>query len=183
MMRTAMRKTRASLSRFAGCERGLSAIEFALVAPIMITTYFGAYEMCDILVANRKVTSVAAATTDLVAQATQIANPDINNIFNAASAIMYPYNANVLEITVSSVNTDGAGVTKIAWSDAQNTTARAPGSTYTLPAGLATPGGSVIMTEVKFTYATPIGTFVTSGITFSDKFYQRPRRVTVIPRV
>ncbi|MFO1186050.1 MAG: TadE/TadG family type IV pilus assembly protein [Alphaproteobacteria bacterium] len=178
-----MRKLRASLGRFAGCQRGLSAIEFALVAPIMITTYFGAFEMCDILVANRKVTNVAAATTDLVAQATQIADADMTNIFNAATAIMTPYDAGVLQITVSSVNTDAGGQTKIAWSDALHTTARAVGSSYTLPTGLATPGGSIIMTEVSFTYSTPIGTFVTNGITFSDKFYQRPRRVTVIPRV
>lgn len=178
-----MHTLRAKLARFAGCRSGLSAVEFALVAPIMITTYFGACEMCDILLANRKVTNVAAATTDLVAQATQIANADMTNIFNAATAIMAPYNVNALEITVSSVNTDASGNTKIGWSDALHTTARAPGSAYTLPTGLATPGGSIIMTEVKFTYATPIGTFVTNGITFTDKFYQRPRRVTVIPRV
>jgi Flp pilus assembly protein TadG len=171
------------LCRFARSESGLSALEFALVAPIMITTFFGAYEMCDVLLADRKATNVAATTTDLVAQATQIADADITNIFNAATAIMEPYDPTILEITVSSITADAQGNTKVAWSDALHTTAHTEGANFTLPLGLVSPGGSVIVSEVRYTYATPLGQFVTNGITVSDKFYQRPRRVTVIPRI
>jgi Flp pilus assembly protein TadG len=171
------------LRRFARNESGLSALEFALVAPIMITTYFGAFEMCDVLLADRKATSVAATTTDLVAQATQIADADITNIFNAATAIMAPYDPNILQITVSSITADAQGNTKVAWSDALHTAAHAQGANFTLPAGLISPGGSVIVSEVRYTYATPLGQFVKNGITVSDKFYQRPRRITVIPRI
>jgi Flp pilus assembly protein TadG len=171
------------LRRFARSESGLSALEFALVAPIMITTFFGAYEMCDVLLADRKATNVAAVTTDLVAQATQIADADITNIFNAATAIMVPYDVNILQITVSSITADAQGNTKVAWSDALHTTAHAAGANFTLPPGLVSPGGSVIVSEVRYTYATPLGQFVTNGITVSDKFYQRPRRTTIIPRI
>jgi Flp pilus assembly protein TadG len=170
-------------TRLARDRSGLSAVEFALIAPLMITTYFGAYEMCDVLLMDRKVTNVAAATTDLVAQATQIANSDIQNIFNAATPIMSPYALANLKIIVSSVTPDANGNPKVAWSDAYNATARAPGSSITLPTGVLIAGASVIVSEVTYTYSTPIGQFVTSGMTVNDQFYERPRRVAVIPRV
>jgi len=171
------------LLRFARHQNGLSAIEFALVAPIMITIYFGAYEMCDVLLMDRKVTNVAAVSTDLIAQETQITNSDMTNIFNAATPIMAPYDLTNLQIVVSSVTPDNNGNPKVAWSDAYHGTARAPGSSITLPAGILQAGASIIVSEVVYTYATPIGQFVKSGMTVSDQFYQRPRHVTVIPRI
>jgi Flp pilus assembly protein TadG len=169
--------------RFASNDSGLSALEFALIAPIMITIYFGAYEMCDVLLVDRKVTNVAAATTDLVAQALQVANSDITDIFTASSAIMVPYNLTNLTVIVTSVVADAQGVTKVGWSDAYHGTAHAVGSTFSVPVGLVQAGGSVIVSEVTYAYATPFGMFVTSGINMSDKFYERPRRLNQIPRV
>ena len=169
--------------RFLRDRRGLSALEFALVAPLMITTYFGAFEMCDILLVNRKVTNVAAATADLVAQANQIADADISNIFNAATPIMSPYTLTNLQIVVSSVTPDVNGNPKVAWSETFQGTARAKGSTITLPNGVLLTGASVIVSEVTYTYQTPVGEFVTHGMTMTDKFYERPRRVAVIPRI
>ncbi len=49
--------------------------------------------------------------------------------------------------------------------------------------GILITGASVIVSEVTYTYSTPIGQFVTNGMTVTDKFYERPRRVAVIPRV
>ena len=162
---------------------GMSAVEFALIAPIMIATYFGAYEICDVLLVDRKVTDICAATTDLVAQANQISNTVIAEIFHATGASITPYTLTNLQIKVTSVIANAAGNTTVAWSDGYHTTARAVGSSYTLPAGLISPGGSVIMSEVTYTYSTPIGQFVTSGLTISDSFFQKPRLVIQIPRV
>lgn len=171
------------MPNFAHNESGLSALEFALVAPIMITIYFGAFEMCDVLLMDRKVTNLAAAATDLVAQATQIADADMTNIFNAATPIMEPYDLGSLTVIVTSVVPDSNGNPTIAWSDAYNGTAHTPGQAFALPAGILQTGASVIVSEVTYTYSTPIGQFVKSGMTVSDRFYERPRRVTVIPRV
>ena len=170
------------LMRFLACEAGVSAVEFALIAPIMITTYFGASELCNLLLADRKVTNVTAATTDLVAQALQISDSGMNDIFTASSAIMQPYPLSSLQIVVTSAVADANGNVTVGWSDAYNAGAYSPGSAFVLPDGLIQPGGSVIVTEVHYTYDSPIGEFWTGGFTVNDTFYQRPRRVMQIAR-
>lgn len=164
------------------CESGVSAVEFALIAPVMITTYFGASELCNLLLCDRKVTNVTAATTDLVAQALQVSDANIADIFTASSAIMEPYPLASLQIIVTSAVADADGNVTVGWSDGYNTPAHMQGTAFTLPDGLIQPGGSVIVTEVRYTYDLPIGEFWTDGFTVNDTFYQRPRRVMQIIR-
>ena len=171
------------LNAFQQDARGVSAVEFALIAPMMITVYFGAVEMSNVLLADRKVTSVASATTDLVAQAVQINDDEIDDIFQATSAIMEPYDPSTVEIVVASINMDIDGNTTVGWSDAFNATALIEGAPYALPAGIAQPGGSIVVTTVRYSYATTIGEFLTNGISVEDTFYQRPRRVMRVLRI
>ncbi|MAC38359.1 MAG: pilus assembly protein TadE, partial [Oceanicaulis sp.] len=56
------------LHRFWRDCRGLSAVEFALIAPVMILLYLGAVDLSLVLSIDRKVTSAASALADLVAQ-------------------------------------------------------------------------------------------------------------------
>jgi hypothetical protein len=75
------------------------------------------------------------------------------------------------------------GVTKVAWSDALHTSPRAVGSNITIPAGLVPPNQSIVLAEINFTYKTLVGMFLTSGITVSDNFYQKPRKTIAVQRV
>lgn len=170
------------IRRLLSCNSGIAAVEFALIAPLMITTYFGASELCNLLLADRKVTNVTAATTDLVAQAMQISDSGMNDIFTASSAIMQPYPLASLQIVVTSAVADADGNVTVGWSDGYNAAAYAPGTAFTLPQGLIQPGGSVIVTEVHYNYDSPIGQFWTHGFAVNDTFYQRPRRVMQIAR-
>ncbi len=176
-----MRKM-AKLSTFWRDVRGLSAVEFAILSPIMIAFYFGGVEISDVMTVDRRVTTVASATADIVAQATQINNNDITDVFTAASSIMQPYNAAGIQIVVSSV-ADNNGVPTVLWSDGFQTTPRGVGSTVNLPSGLLTPGGSVIMAEVTFVYDSPFADFYILNPVLTDTFYLKPRRVLQIPRI
>ncbi len=53
----------------------------------------------------------------------------------------------------------------------------------TVPSGLIPTGGSVILTEVTYTYTSPTTKLITGPITMTDTFYSRPRRVAQITRV
>ncbi len=172
-----------TLSSFFHNTAGIAAVEFALIAPVMITTYFGSSELCNLLLADRKVTNVTAATTDLVAQEMSISNSEMTDIFTASTAIMEPYSLATLKIVVTSVVDDASGNTTVAWSDGYNTAAYPVGSDYVLPDGIISPGGSVIVTEVQYQFVSPIGEFWTSGFNMKDKFYQKPRRTAQISRV
>jgi hypothetical protein len=107
----------------------------------------------------------------------------MTDIFNASSAIMENYDLSSLQIVVSSVVEDANGNVTVAWSDGYHRQGKAVGSAYVLPNGLIGPGGSVIVTEVTYSYSSTISELLSSGVNFHDTFYQKPRRTAQIPRV
>src|SRR5271169_6520994 len=92
MMATTSSMPRA-VRRFGRDRRGVSAVEFAFIAPVMIGLYLGCAEISDGVSADRKVSLTAAALANLTAQATTIATADMGNILDASSAIIAPYSA------------------------------------------------------------------------------------------
>ena len=163
---------------FARAKDGLAAVEFALIAPVMIVMFFGVIELSSAVDCNSRVGRVTSTVGDLVAQATTVSTADTTNAFNAANAVLYPYAAANARIVVSSLVDDGHGATKVAWSDAQNTTPRTVASTVTVPTGLVTSGsgGSVIFTEISYTFTPAVPYLLGASLTLTDTFYSKPRR-------
>ncbi len=166
-----------------GNTKGMAAVEFALVFPVMVTLYFGAVEIGQVLTLNRKLTNIASATADLVTQETEIDDGQIADIFVAASSMIVPYQSGPTQIVVTSIIADpGDGSTTVAWSDSHNGTAKSEGAAITVPNGLLSPGESLIMTEVSYTYDSILNHFVQNGTVLTDTFYLRPRRTNEITR-
>lgn len=163
-------------------DEGTSSVEFALILPLMLSLYFGAVELGNALIADRKLNKTGSAVADLVAQAVLIDDNLMDDIFDASTTIMEPFGAATLTVVVASVVADENNVTTVDWSDAYNGTAYAPGSTYTLPPGLTSAGTSVIVAEARYTYTSPIGQYLTGGITFSNQYFLRPRRTSAVGR-
>ena len=117
-------RVRRPIRRLLRDERGVSAVEFAMLLPLMITLYLGGVEVSQAIAVDRKVTLVARSLGDLVAQSTTVTNSDMTNIL-AAAAVVQPFPDATLKVTVSSVTIDAQSVAKIAWSDTKNGTASA----------------------------------------------------------
>ena len=162
---------------------GTSSVELALLLPIMISFYFGAVEVSNALIADRKLNKTGSAVADLVSQSIIIDDNLMADIFQASSAIMDPYQPATLTVVVASIVADDQNDTTVAWSDAFHGSPLAVGSTYVLPAGLTTPGSSVIVAEATYTYTSPIGEYLTGGLTFSTQYFLRPRRTSAVTRV
>lgn len=183
-IRRLVRRFSKRLAGFDADVRGISAVEFALILPVMITIYLGSVDVTQILTADRKVTNVASSLADLVAQSTQISDSEVTNVFNAAMAIMDPLPTGTLAIVVTSVIVDNNDDVVVDWSEASNATAYSPGEGITLPDGIIEAGTSVIMTEVTYTYSSPVVSLVAGGaIDLDDQFYLRPRRSLTVARV
>ena len=164
-----------ALKSFLRNQSAVSALEFAMILPIMVTLYLGGTEVGTGLTLNRKVTEVTSTMADLVTQSTGLPNADISNIFDAASSIVAPYDAAPLTLKVSEIIIDSTGKSTVEWSQGRNTAPDAGGSTVSLPAAVATPSTWVIMSEVHYTYKPVIGYVMTGTYDLSDKFYLRPR--------
>src|SRR5690606_19187870 len=140
---------------------GLAAIEFALIFPVMVGMYMGVAEFGQVLSLNRKITNIAAATSDLVGQEKTIDDSKIADIFAAATSMIVPYDELPISIVVSSIVADpDDGDTTVDWSDARNGTPRAAGQAIDVPAGLIGPGETVIYTEITYQYDSVVGRFV-----------------------
>jgi Flp pilus assembly protein TadG len=171
-----------AIRKFRKSESGVSAIEFALIIPVMLTTFFGVSEIANYILAARKVANVASSAADLVAQDTAINTGELNDIMNSLNVVLRPFNPGNATIRITSVVAHPTtGNTTAEWSEARNIAPRAPGSSVTIP-NIISPGQSVIMAEVSFTYQTLFGEYLTSGMTVSDTFYLKPRRSTKVER-
>ena len=168
-------RVRRPLRRFLRDKRGVSAVEFAMLLPLMITLYLGGVEVSSAIAVDRKVTQVARTVGDLVAQSTSVNATDMTNILNAASSVVQPYSPSLIQVTVLRVDIDANGVAKVVWSKTLNGTARAVNSTVTLPAALNTANTSLIWAESQYAYTPTIGYVITGTMTLKDQIYMRPR--------
>jgi Flp pilus assembly protein TadG len=175
-------KLRGGICRLAHSDSGLAATEFALIAPVMIIMYFGLVEYTLAQDARTKATSVASTAADLIAQEKEVCDPEVNDTFAALNAIMYPFPPNSMKVRVTSVIEDGNGGYKVAWSDGYNLAPLSVDQTVSVPAGLITAGGSVIMSEITYTYDSPYNYFFSSTFDLPDTFYSHPRKAQQIQR-
>ena len=160
--------------------RGVSAVEFALIAPVMIGLYLGIAETGNAITVYRRMSAVASTAADLAAQTKSVTTADLDDIVEAASAIMTPYDSDKpLKIVLSSVVADQSNKGKVAWSYAKNGSPRAVDFGYAVPDGLTEPASSVIVAEITyaFTPLVDLKTFFSPGaFNMTRTFYARPRR-------
>jgi Flp pilus assembly protein TadG len=174
----------AKLAQFRRDHRGISAVEFAFVFPVMAALYLGGTAASQGIVIMQKVTMSTSILGDLVSQDTNVNNAEKDAIFTAAVAVMAPYPTPVgtWSMVVSSLNIDQNGNATVLWSDTYQGTARTVGSSVTLPAGINVPSTTVIMSEATYSYIPPVGSAFFPSLPLKQTFYFRPRRVTTITR-
>jgi len=170
------------LARFVHDRRGVSALEFAMLLPLMMTLYLGSVETSQGIAASRKVTLTAHTLADLSSQYTDITNADMSNILNAASAIMAPYPVAGLQAVMSELSINAQGQASVVWSDTLNGTPRSVGQVVNVPSALAVPNTYLVLSEVQYGYDPTYGYVLTGTLTLSDQMYMRPRQSTSIAR-
>jgi Flp pilus assembly protein TadG len=165
------------LKRLRSDQRGVAAIEFALIAPFAIALYCGFAELTMAMMADRRVAHAAAVVGDLVAQSPSVSQADLNDVFQVGGAILNPFTATPLKMRITSVVADTNGIPKVSWSQGSGMTAMTGGATVTgFPPTLLQPGDSVIQADVSYSYTSPLGLTLPAPITFINTFYLKPRQ-------
>jgi Flp pilus assembly protein TadG len=166
--------------RFFADQRGTSAIEFAVLLPLMLVMYFGSIQITDAISADRQVTQVASTVAEITSQYTQVAPTDVSNILSAASAVLSPFSLANATVTLTSVTIDNSGNATVAWSSCVNGTARSGNVTNLIPAGLLVPNTSVIWGEATYNYKPAIGWVIAGTLQMYDQIFLRPRQSTSV---
>ncbi len=158
--------------------RGISAVEFALIVPVMCTLFLASVETTQGLQADRKVSIAARTLSDLASQATVIANAEMTNILDATADVLAPFPMSKAQVVVTGIQTDILGISRVVWSDTRNGTRYTCGQSITVPAQLKPligTTGFLVLAEVKFAYTPTIAYLIAGTVTLSDRLYTRPR--------
>lgn len=161
------------ISSFKRDTRGVSAVEFALLAPMMIGLYLGGVEISEGISVDRKVTLAAGAVANLAAQGATLSVADMSNVLDATTTIMAPYSVAPMKITVSCINIDANKVATVKWSVTRNGTIKS--GSVTLPAALQVANTQLLLGEVSYAYTPTVGHVIKSSINLSDTMYMAPR--------
>ncbi len=185
-------RARRLLGRWRGDTRGVAAVEFAMIVPIMAVMFIGAVELSQVITVDRRVSQTASDTADLVARAeNQISQAEISDIMRAGSYILAPYSAAPLKITVRNVTSSptDANQAKQSWSCTFNGTGNSlscacSNTAYTLPAGLVSTNDSVVISQTTYDYKPLVfdyfmkkggGASAAGTYTLSETIHLKPR--------
>ena len=91
------------LGRFAKNKDGIAAVEFALLAPLMLTLTLGALEATQSIWADGKVEQATHTVGDLVARTPLMTDNEYRALGDAGPLILRPYPQNDLKFIVTSV--------------------------------------------------------------------------------
>lgn len=174
----------ARIPRFWRNKDGVAAVEFALIAPLMIALYFGLAELTIGLMAEQRSNHLVSMMADLVAQDPQTDQTALDEVLSTGKAMMSPFPASAaeLKIRISGVVADDKGVLTVAWSRATSGfPARATDSSIDdPPENLLTENEGLVFAEVEYTHKPVIGYVIDQTMTFKDRWFARPRQSTQI---
>ena len=172
------RDMRGHAAKLRADRRGLAAVEFAFILPVMMVMLFGTVEFSSAIAIDRKVTLMARTLSDLTSQATTVSDSDLTNFFAASTGIMTPYPTTpltTLRSTITQLYINNSRVAKVKWS--KGSEAITVGTTVTIPDTLAVADTYLIFSQVNYKYVPTVGyVLAPAGITMSDFAYTRPRQ-------
>lgn len=180
--------------RFIASTRGIAAVEFAIILPVLLVLLLATFDAGNALAVYMKVRAAAytlAAVTNTYSTAVPIASADMTAITGATTQVLAPYSSSPVVVVISelSVSAAKASTGTVRWSATLNGTALAAGSSVTLPSTLNTNNNNtcnaypcyLILAKVSYTYTPLFGYFAVGGLTFSDSDYAAPRSSNCIP--
>jgi Flp pilus assembly protein TadG len=167
--------------RWRSDERGVAAVEFALVIPILMVVYLMGYAIAEASSVYRKMSDTTVELANVTSQYTTMSANDVTNVMNASSQIMTPYATKNLTIVLSEITNDASGAATVTWSQQYNGVALKTGAAVSTPAGYKTPGASYIMVQTSYNFSPTLGSNFVGNLTMTDQIFQAPRGSNTIP--
>lgn len=167
----ALRRRLRALSRLGRAEGGATAVEFAVVTPVLMLMFMAAVEVPRAIATSNRLDQATSALADLVASA---AYADIADVYDAAQVVAAPYSLADAGIVLTAGGVYQVGnrfVARVCSSVQRHDQARAVGSDIgPPPPGTASKGDRFVMAEMRLAYR-PLFSFfpILDGLTFTGK--------------
>jgi Flp pilus assembly protein TadG len=172
--------------RFSVATRGIAAVEFALIMPVLCVLFLTTFDAANAIAVYMKVRAASytlgAVTNQYGTGVNAISTADMTAITGASAAVLAPYSSTPTVVTITQIKATSSTQAVVSWSYSLNGTALTPGATFaSLPTNFAadTCGGTypcyAILASVAYTYTPQFGYFLTGPIVLSDALYVTPR--------
>lgn len=159
--------------------KGVVAVEFALILPVMVIMTLGVAEFSFFLMADRRAAIASQTVSDLISQGTDLNAGDMSDIYQGAQFIIEPFDGNKMSIGVVSVRYDAN--TGDAFQDwASNWNGGSVSNALQQANGLGIAGESVIIVTVNYNYSPLISNIWPLDVTLSETSITRPRTVSFV---
>ncbi|MDR9774367.1 pilus assembly protein [Rhizobium hidalgonense] len=163
--------------------KGAGAIEFAILFPVLVMLYIGAFEITVGLSVSKRVTRAAGSIADLVTQQQSVTKSVLAQMPSVANSIFVPYNTTSLTLKITGITIDAGTNAKVLWSWAQDGTVPYAKNTVVsnVPADMKTADSFLVRTELSIPYTMLLfaPNFMPDGmrtITISRSFFYRQRQ-------
>lgn len=156
-------RLRRGLRRLIGEREGVSLIEFAFVAPLLVSLLIGSFEIARFVLLNQKLNRLASNSSDLVTRSAAMSEAELDNIFAAGKYITAPFSmGNKGVVIITSASNPGPNDTTppvVNWQQRSDVLVTFPSEVgveagpAALPAGLTLRvGQDIIISEVIYDF-------------------------------
>lgn len=160
---------------------GVAAVEFGLIAPMLIFMLIGTIELSRAISIDRKFSLVTSTIADLVSRERSLTAADVTAMYGVVDHMMKPWSSSTLKIKIIPVKSNLVGGRTCAYAQTANRPAFhgasqvAYAATYAVTANLMAAGTAVIVVESSYAF-TPlfVGTIIGTQ-TWTDKAILSPR--------
>ena len=101
--------------------KGVATIEFALVAPLLISLLLGIGDIAPATMARYKFGNATQSVADLATQFPQMRLSDMADVFAGGASVLAPFASTTLSLRITNTVSDGAGRAFVYWSCATGT--------------------------------------------------------------
>ncbi len=116
---------------------GVAAVEFALIAPVLLVLYVAGSEAATATIINRKVQHTASSIANLLTRQTKTTATEVRSIFHIAGSVMTPYDNSRLTLTATMLWIDASGNNTVKWSVSSGPTRDTAGTAVTVPSNFS----------------------------------------------
>lgn len=162
-------------------QRGVAALEFALLAPVLVVALIGLLAVSQAVRAKMLLTSTASSMASMVAVQRAVTGSSLGTLrdfCNGAQLIMLPYAANSLSMAITSYTLQSDLTVHRDW-EYDGACQASAGSLAGTGTALASPllveaGDSIIIVQASYSYTSSY-TSIVPNMTLSQTAYARPR--------
>jgi len=173
---------RQAWGRLARDRRGVSAIEFVLIFPLLVGLLAGTVDFGQALMVSRKMDQIVSTLGDMVSQKSAWTTSDLDAIITGTATIIQPFDSTNLQIQMTVLDVANNLTTTVNWARAYHTSALTKGSAspVTIPTNIAEAGVQLIAVKATYSLTTPFSSLLkpVTGVTsysYSKTYIMRPR--------